>query len=82
MPSMLAAPLGLPQMAGTMSMPSSCLLLTNMFDMMANKEPGWEDDIRDDVLEELMAFGDVVHVHVDPISPVRQDGLLWHYCSV
>lgn len=73
-PPTLVAPLGLPQMAGAVDMPSCCLLLTNMFDMLGDKEPGWEDDIRDDVLEELLAFGDAVHIHVDPLSQVSLSG--------
>ena len=51
-------------------MASSCMMLTNMFDLLADNEPGWEEDIKDDVLEELMAFGNTVHIYVDPISQV------------
>ena len=62
----LATPLG----ATPPPVVSPCLMLTNMFDLMSENEPGWEEDIRDDVLEELMAFGNVLHIHVDSISQV------------
>jgi len=70
MASSLAA-LGLPQMGGAsnIAVPTPCVLLTNMFDALSEKEAGWEEDIRDDVIEEFMRFGDVVHVYVDPLSP-------------
>ena len=70
MASSLAA-LGLPQMGGgsNIAVPTPCVLLTNMFDALSEKEVGWEEDIRDDVIEEFMRFGDVVHVYVDPLSP-------------
>lgn len=45
-------------------------MLSNMFDPGAENEAGWENDIRDDVLEECMAYGHVLHIHVDPFSQV------------
>lgn len=49
---------------------STCFTLSNMFDPTTENEPGWENDIRDDVLEECGAFGSVVHIHVDMYSQV------------
>ncbi len=61
--------MGLPQMSGGVVVPTPCVLLSNMFNVMTDKEQGWEEDIKDDVIEEFMNFGDVYHVHVDPVSP-------------
>ena len=49
---------------------SSCFMLTNMFNPSKEEQVGWEVDIRDDVLEECMEFGDVVHIYVDRYSQV------------
>ena len=48
---------------------SSCFMLSNMFDPTNETETGWERDIRDDVLDECNKFGDVLHIHVDTVSP-------------
>lgn len=50
--------------------PSACFMLTNMFNPSKEDKAGWEIDIRDDVLEECMEFGNVVHVYVDRYSQV------------
>lgn len=34
----------------------------------SESEPGWENDIRDDVLEECSQTGAVLHIHVDKLS--------------
>lgn len=47
-------------------------MLTNMFDPSQENEPDWELDIRDDVLEKVMEFGEVVHIHVDVNTQVLQ----------
>ena len=44
-------------------------MLSNMFDPTTETETGWEHDIRDDVLDECNKFGDVLHLHVDTVSP-------------
>lgn len=49
---------------------SACFMLSNMFDPSTETETGWENDIRDDVLEECMSFGNVLHINVDPFSQV------------
>lgn len=33
------------------------------------KDPDWEVDIRDDVLDECSKFGAIFHIHVDKVSP-------------
>ena len=40
-------------------------MLTNMFDPSKENGPDWEVDIREDVLEECMEFGEILHIHVD-----------------
>ncbi len=54
----------------TVSVPaiSNCFMLSNMFDPTAENEPGWDSEIREDVLEQCVRFGTVLHVHVDPYS--------------
>lgn len=73
----------LAQVPVPMVVPSSCFMLTNMFNPSKEEQPGWEIDIRDDVLEACMAFGSVVHVYVDRYSQVF---LLVHgtgvYCNI
>ena len=32
-------------------------------------EPGWDEDIKNDVLEEISKLGSVVHIHVDSTDP-------------
>jgi len=45
-------------------------MLSNMFDPNSENEPGWDKDIHDDVLEECMRHGPVMHIDVDPFSQV------------
>ena len=47
---------------------SSCFMLSNMFDPSTENESGWDKDIQDDVLEECMRHGPVMHIYVDPFS--------------
>lgn len=42
-----------------------------MFDPNSENQSDWEADIRDDVLEECMEFGNVLHIHVDRFSQVK-----------
>lgn len=46
-------------------------MLTNMFDPSQENEPDWELDIRDDVLEKVMEFGEVLHIYVDVNTQVH-----------
>lgn len=55
------------QSVGTAAI-SNCFMLSNMFDPSAENEPGWDSEIRDDVLEQCVRFGTVLHIHVDPYS--------------
>ncbi len=58
----------IPQLAVSLPAISNCFMLSNMFDPSADNEPGWDTEIRDDVLDECSRFGTVLHIHVDPYS--------------
>jgi RNA-binding protein 39 len=32
-------------------------------------KPNWEEDIKDDVIEECTKYGGIVHIHIDKHSP-------------
>eukprot|EP00054_Salpingoeca_dolichothecata_P016623 m.97809 g.97809 ORF g.97809 m.97809 type:complete len:320 (+) comp22066_c1_seq3:1603-2562(+) len=49
-------------------MPSRFLLLKNLFDPSKETDPHWDADIRDEVLEEAITHGPVVHIFVDKNS--------------
>eukprot|EP01121_Diplochlamys_sp_Union-15-3_P016149 TRINITY_DN5443_c0_g3_i1.p1 TRINITY_DN5443_c0_g3~~TRINITY_DN5443_c0_g3_i1.p1 ORF type:complete len:132 (-),score=23.26 TRINITY_DN5443_c0_g3_i1:51-446(-) len=50
---------------------STCMLLKNMFDPASEeaKEPTFEHDLREDVMEEVTKFGSVRHVCVEKLGP-------------
>lgn len=52
--------------------PTQCLLLKNMFDPAEETQPGWDEEIAQDVREECGKFGQVDFVHVDAASKVRK----------
>lgn len=43
-------------------------MLSNMFDPSRESEPGWENEVRDDVIEECNKNGGVLHIFVDKAS--------------
>jgi len=59
--------------------PSSCVMISNMFDPNKENEPGWDDDIKGDVLEEVSKLGSVVHIHVDSTDP---EGRVFLKCAL
>merc|ERR550517_982089 len=52
-------------------LPSTCLLLRNMFDPSKETDPDFDLDIREDVMEEVQKYGPLQHIYVDKTS---QDG--------
>lgn len=49
--------------------PTPCVLLKNMFNPQDESEPGWDQELAEDVREECSGkYGPVVHVYVDPSS--------------
>lgn len=59
------------------SFATQCFMLSNMFDSTKETEPGWDLDIRDDVVEECRNHGGCVHVYVDKAS---QQGNVYVKC--
>jgi RNA-binding protein 39 len=47
---------------------SCCLVIGNMFDPAKETGTDWDREIHDDVLEECMKIGTILHVHVDKFS--------------
>jgi RNA-binding protein 39 len=54
--------------------PTSCVLLKNMFNPATETEPDWIKDIIEEVQEELGKFGKIQNIYVNPISP---EGLIY-----
>lgn len=48
---------------------TQCFMLSNMFDPASETAPGWDDDVRDDVIEEGSKHGGFLHIVVDKTSP-------------
>uniref|UniRef100_A0A8C5N0E6 RNA-binding protein 39 n=1 Tax=Leptobrachium leishanense TaxID=445787 RepID=A0A8C5N0E6_9ANUR len=48
---------------------TQCFQLSNMFNPQTEDEPGWDTEIKDDVIEECNKHGGVVHIYVDKNSP-------------
>merc|ERR1719446_501444 len=48
---------------------TQCFMLTNMFDPAKELESGWDQEIRDDVIEECNKYGGVLHLYVDKVAP-------------
>lgn len=49
--------------------PREAICMANMFDPGEENEPNWRDDIKADVTAECSKYGEIVHVHVDAVSP-------------
>ncbi|XP_056129211.1 RNA-binding protein 39b [Lampris incognitus] len=45
-----------------------CLQLSNLFNPQSENDPGWDNEIKDDVIEECNKHGGVVHIYVDKNS--------------
>lgn len=48
---------------------TQCFLLANMFDPATETNPTWDAEIQDDVIEECIKHGGVLHVYVDKENP-------------
>merc|ERR1719510_1735274 len=48
---------------------TQCFMLTNMFDPSKESESGWDQEIRDDVIEECNKYGGVLHLYLDKVAP-------------
>lgn len=49
--------------------PSSCIMIKNMFVLEQETEPNWEDDIKDDVIEECHKYGKTNHCYIENKIP-------------
>jgi len=56
-------PLNLPKVS-----PSPCVHLTNLFDPATETDPEWDQEIKNDTMDECNKFGPVVHIFVDKSS--------------
>ncbi|XP_054715669.1 RNA-binding protein 39-like [Uloborus diversus] len=58
-------------MAGnpSVSVATQCFILSNMFDPAKESGPTWDEDIKNDVIEECRNHGGALHVFVDKNSP-------------
>ncbi|XP_073462673.1 RNA-binding protein 39 isoform X2 [Aquarana catesbeiana] len=66
--TMSSATLPIPPTA-TQPLATQCFQLSNMFNPQTEDEPGWDTEIKDDVIEECNKHGGVVHIYVDKSSP-------------
>lgn len=48
---------------------TQCFMLSNMFDPINEREPNWDQEISDDVIDECNKHGGVNHIYVDKASP-------------
>ncbi|XP_031649746.1 RNA-binding protein 39 isoform X5 [Oncorhynchus kisutch] len=53
----------------TQPLATHCLQLSNMFNPQLEKEPGWDVEIQDDVIEECNKHGGIVHIYLDKNCP-------------
>ena len=51
-----------------LQLPSSCLLIVNMFDPTEETEADWDQDIAEEMRDESSKFGRLLHVHVEKAS--------------
>ncbi|KRY72039.1 RNA-binding protein 39 [Trichinella pseudospiralis] len=56
---------------------TQCFMLSNMFNPMAESDPDWDREIRDDVIDECNKHQGVVHIFVDKASA---DGNVYVKC--
>lgn len=47
---------------------TQCFLLSNMFDPLSETNPLWDEEIKDDIIEECQKHGGILHIYVDKAS--------------
>jgi len=57
------------QAAAAPPIATQCFMLSNMFDPVNETTTGWEQEIKDDVIEECNKHGGALHIYVDKASP-------------
>ena len=58
-----------PQQQSAPPIATQCFMLSNMFDPTSETKPSWDQEIRDDVIDECNKHGGVLHLFVDKASP-------------
>ncbi|XP_060692510.1 RNA-binding protein 39a isoform X1 [Chiloscyllium punctatum] len=58
-----------PVTVNTPPIATQCFQLSNMFNPQSEDDPAWDQEIRDDVIEECNKHGGVIHIFVDKNSP-------------
>lgn len=70
MPMPMPPASNMPPTAGPIQgMPSFTFVVRNMFDPATETEPGWDQDIKEDVEGECSKYGAVLHSHVETTQP-------------
>ena len=69
------------QQAGGPPIATQCFMLSNMFDPAEESAPNWDQEVRDDVIEEGSKHGGFLHIIVDKASTqvMNTPGFLEHY---
>lgn len=55
--------------SGPAGTPSTCVQLTNMFNLAEETEPNWDLDVQEDVMEECRKYGNVETCYVEKRKP-------------
>ena len=63
-----SVPLTAAQTALSGAVATQTFVLTNMFDPKSESSDGWQEEIRNDVLDECRKHGGAYHVYVDKLS--------------
>ncbi|CAG8637809.1 816_t:CDS:2, partial [Paraglomus occultum] len=67
-PTAVSAPAEPPRPIQPRVNPTRCVLLKNMFKPEEETEPNWAEELEEDVKNECMKYGPVVHISVDKDS--------------
>ncbi|XP_041376167.1 RNA-binding protein 39-like isoform X2 [Gigantopelta aegis] len=69
-PGQVLNPASSPGLAGSAPpIATQCFMLSNMFDPTSETRTNWDQEVRDDVIEECNKHGGVLHLFVDKASP-------------
>lgn len=47
---------------------TQCFLLSNMFDPLSETNPNWDEETKDDIIEECQKHGGILHIYIDQAS--------------
>ncbi|XP_076470572.1 RNA-binding protein 39-like isoform X3 [Babylonia areolata] len=69
LPSAAAGTVGASSGVGAPPIATQCFMLSNMFDLSSENRANWDQEVRDDVIEECNKHGGVLHIFVDKSTP-------------